>query len=308
MLNEDVLGNRRPDAERGFVLHLIQLYPSIAVDINYRNTTELFFAFKPIFNFLAFTQVRQLRESVSEKLIDDFVPFCSQHLTKEGFTFVREKLTEYAVSADVAQPNRNKVYDVLHAMDAILDSNDFDYLEEGSKPRIGPKSKDSAHLKIQTKSLKKGAGLSLSASASETSIGSKDVSVALTKNQKVAHQGTSSEIINSQDPLNRKKEKTKANNSIKELKQAKAAQQDEEITVKKSKHQNGVSSSKENQEVPLKKKPSKELKFAKEEPELDIMDEEGQEEIDIYGMVQEDEEDIENDNRFNFIGRSNLKR
>lgn len=121
-------------------MHVIQLYPSIALEISYPSTTELFFCFKPIIDLLSFTAVRQLRESVAEKLMDDFVPYCQGSMTREGFNFVKEKLGVYAASNDIDQPNRNKLYALIECMELAAEDCDFDAPIESGRPRIGLKS------------------------------------------------------------------------------------------------------------------------------------------------------------------------
>lgn len=123
------------DPERGFILHIVQLYPSIALEINYPSVTELYFTFKPIFDLLSFTNIRLLRESITEKILDDFVKYCSTSLRKEAVEFVKERLFAYIGIDSLAQPNRSKIYQVIESLDGILENEMF------SEQGIGLKDK-----------------------------------------------------------------------------------------------------------------------------------------------------------------------
>jgi hypothetical protein len=144
VLNEAVLGKWVRDSERGFILHVVQIYPQVAMDICYSNAIQLFFCFKPIFDMLSVSEVRMMRESLTEKIKTEFIPFCSVKLTIEAQEFIKEKIFDYANAADVAQVNRNKLFDILTAFEEQIKSNKQDEEEYGSDEsanKIGIKSK-----------------------------------------------------------------------------------------------------------------------------------------------------------------------
>jgi hypothetical protein len=144
VLNEAVLGKEGVDSERGFILHVVQIYPQVAMDISYANAIQLFFCFKPIFDLLSVSEVRMMRESLTEKIKSEFIPFCSVKLTIEAQEFIKEKIFDYANAQDVTQVNRNKLFDILTAFDEQIKLNKQDEEEFGSDEganKIGIKTK-----------------------------------------------------------------------------------------------------------------------------------------------------------------------
>lgn len=201
-------------------MHVVQLYPSVALEITYPSTTELFFCFKPIFDFLTFTTVRQLRENLTEKLTEEFVPFCRGTMTEAGFEFVKEKLSTFAASSEIEQPNRNKLYALVEAMEIAADFTDFAQPTESGKPRIDSKSA----LKKGSKNKVAKAATPVQDSAldtSQVSINSADLQSKKSKKAlKAVPLLVSSTIETSKDPQEKKKDKIKSNEAVKEAKKA----------------------------------------------------------------------------------------
>ena len=147
-LNEDVLGISVSDLERGFILHIIQIYPAIAIDIKFPSATELYFTFKPIFDLLAFTTIRLLRESITEKLLEEFMRFCTTSLSRDAIEFVKEKLFAYVGLETISQPNRAKVYEVIGGLDFLLEEGM--HTDEGQGINIKKKKASSSTSTNQT--------------------------------------------------------------------------------------------------------------------------------------------------------------
>ena len=150
--HSDRLQRRRPrysplEAERGFILHIVQLYPSIALEINYPSVTELYFTFKPIFDLLSFTSIRLLRESITEKVIEEFVQYCSTSLRKEAIEFVKERLFAYVFIDTLTQPNRTKIYQIIESLDVLLENDMFSQQGIGLKEK--KKRSSSSQMEIE---------------------------------------------------------------------------------------------------------------------------------------------------------------
>ena len=82
-----------------------------------------------------------MRDNFTEKLMDDFAPFCRNSLTPAGLEFVKEKLYFYAGHDSVPQPNRNKMYQLIEALDLEVNEDDEERVSEetSSKPKIDVK-------------------------------------------------------------------------------------------------------------------------------------------------------------------------
>lgn len=109
LLNDEIL-------ERGFILHIIHIYPEIATVANYPSVTEMFFGIKPLFDLLTFTEVKVIRENIRERLGDIWVPFCTTQLTSTAQEYIKDKLMNFASADGVPVPNRKKLYDILESL------------------------------------------------------------------------------------------------------------------------------------------------------------------------------------------------
>lgn len=236
------------------------------------------------------------------------MPFCAHHLTKEGFEFVKEKLSGFAISADVAQPNRNKVYEVLHAMDDVLENNDFDHLEEGSKPRIGTKVLVGAQATSKASTSKREQARAQSSSSSLASGADRDTTPAKQKTQKSSPVAQGQPATASQQPPQKKQDKAKLNSGVKELKQAQQAAADSKAAQRPPKTSNGPMALEPLDDAPLKKKPSKEIRMVSSKLVNEVVGEDTEDghEWEVDGHAVGD--DLESDLRFSFLGRRVLKR
>lgn len=127
----------------------MQLYPSIALEINYPSVTELYFTFKPIFDLLSFTNIRLLRESITEKITEEFVKYCSTSLRREAIEFVKERLFAYIEIDTLTQPNRTKIYQVIENLDVLLENEMYSSQGIGLKEK--KKRSSSSQIVIETK-------------------------------------------------------------------------------------------------------------------------------------------------------------
>lgn len=109
LLNDEIL-------ERGFILHIIHIYPEIATVANYPSVTEMFFGIKPLLDLLTFTEVKVIRDNIRERLGDIWVPFCTTQLTSTAQEYIKDKLMNFASADGVPVPNRKKLYDLLESL------------------------------------------------------------------------------------------------------------------------------------------------------------------------------------------------
>lgn len=147
--------------ERGLMLHIVQLYPSIATKLKFKNVIQVFFCFKPVFDVLAFTKSKVLRKQISEKISDYFVEFCRDTLNPDAQAFVRKKLMGYATAETIDGPPRKTFYSLIQLYDLFMKTQttkeDPDSLI-GMKKKISKKKKKKApkgNKKIPQKNKKK---------------------------------------------------------------------------------------------------------------------------------------------------------
>ena len=100
------------------------------------------YCFKPIFDLLAFSKDKLLRNQVGEKLSEYFLPFVMERLSPDARLFVRKQLFNYASKAELFQSTRNIFYGLVESLDEkINDSKRSSQAPESSVNLIPLKSK-----------------------------------------------------------------------------------------------------------------------------------------------------------------------
>jgi hypothetical protein len=75
------------------------------------------YCFKPIFDLLAFSKDKLLRNQVGDKLTEYFLPFVMERLSPDARLFVRKQLFNYASKAELFQSTRNIFYGLVESLD-----------------------------------------------------------------------------------------------------------------------------------------------------------------------------------------------
>ena len=190
--------------ERGLILHAVQIYPSIALDIDFGNVVQVFFCFKPIFDMMMFTKNKILRAQIAENLCNRFIDFAVSRLNAEAQEFVKKKIMGYASSTieGITQAARNVFYGMLDDFERAQNSKvPISRTDEvASLPKIGLKKKKQvkkSNLTIKLKRVK-----------NTKKIKNQKIKDQKGPDQKVANEGD--HLTQAKKNISKKKQKSKA--------------------------------------------------------------------------------------------------
>lgn len=137
ILNDEIL-------ERGFILHIIHVYPEVATQANYPSVTEMFFGMKPLLDLLTFTEVKVIRDSIRDRLGEVWVPFCLTRLSSAAQDYIKEKLMNFASADQVPVPNRKRLYELLESLgetsEPVASGNPLIHIKTAGGSRLGSHS------------------------------------------------------------------------------------------------------------------------------------------------------------------------